>query len=461
MAHVDMQLVSRIVRTGEIDKVLEWGITADDLQTTEGHGMFQYLKTYHTLPETRGAVPGPNAIKAHFGTFELCDDPSMTLEALCSEVRKNRMAKEAEKVMRDGFEDLYRDPVGVIATMQRQMEKLSSLGLKMQDETFASAMDNLIERYDKMEQGIGLSGLSWPWEPFQEATAGIQEDDYIVLYGRPKSMKSFVLSKMAAHSYEEGKKVMVYTKEMPTWQIFRRIAACTIRLPYDELRLGKLKPREKQALLYLHQEVKEQARLTDGQHNIITLSGKDAPAGTDNISWLRSKILKHRPNIVYIDGLYLMSAEGKGGKDHEKVASISRACRQMVLDTGTPVVATMQANRQAAKHERAELDEIAFSDAIGQDATCAIRVINEKDAPTIGLIVGGSREFHLHAVRIWGIPCSNFSYKEAMSEKEIKKAEQNDAKPEEKETAASQVRKPITEKNQQATKAVQEAINRI
>jgi hypothetical protein len=172
------------------------------------------------------------------------------------------------------------------------------------------------------------------------------------------------------------------------------------------------------------------------------------------MTWLRGKIEKYKPDAVFIDGLYLMSADRKTGKDHERVMQISRAARQTVLDTHIPLIATMQANRQASKNGDAELDEIAYSDAIGQDATCAIRSINEKGSPpTIALVLAGSREFELNGIRIGGMPYSDLSFKEAMTDKEVAKAKAKDADEEEKKKKdePKPIRTPVSSKDHTKT----------
>lgn len=113
-------------------------------------------------------------------------------------------------------------------------------------------------------------------------------------------------------------------------------------------------------------------------------------------------------------------------KDHERVMNVSREARQLVLDTSTPIIATMQANRKAAQHNAAELDEIAYSDAIGQDATMAFRCIADRKQPLISLVTGGSREFELPGFRIHGEPASNFGFHSIMDEKDIQKAVDKD-----------------------------------
>jgi hypothetical protein len=186
------------------------------------------------------------------------------------------------------------------------------------------------------------------------------------------------------------------------------------------------------------------------RQNFICLSAQDIQGGGDTIPWLRSKVEKHMPDVQFVDGLYLLSdADGRKNKSsHEKMTGISRGYRQLILDTKIPGIATLQANRKAAGHSNAELDEIAYSDAIGQDATIAARVIAEKTAPTIALVFGGSREFEMHGLRIGGEPATDFDEKGLLTEKDITKAKEKDAGDEEAETkgaAAKPRRQPVTE----------------
>jgi hypothetical protein len=130
------------------------------------------------------------------------------------------------------------------------------------------------------------------------------------------------------------------------------------------------------------------------------------------------------------------------------------------------VIATMQANRQAAKNQTAQLDEIAYSDAIAQDATGIFRVINEKKTPTIALVAGGTREYKIHGVRIHGIPATDFSFKELMTEKDIMTAKEQDAALDEQEDSENIGKKRPVSKARQADlekhdKAVEAALKNV
>ena len=425
--HVELQLLSRIIRTGQLPEVIEYGIQEGDFRTTEGRGLYQHLSGYWRNLETSGAVPGANCFKNLYPGFEFCDDEAMTLDALCTEVRRQHMRVGTRELMTEVNDLLDSDPATALAKLRDGAQQYCSMGMRSHDLRISDAAAAMRSRYERSESGQDVCVLRWPWEPFNDATQGIQDDDYVVFYGRPKSKKTFVMGEFIASAYDQDKLVLAYTKEMPAWQLHRRCVTSIGRFPFDELRLGRLSPELRQEFFYLTEMLEVRSRATHGRHDIIAISGKDAPSGCDSIGWLRGKVEKYKPDVVFIDGLYLMAADSKTRKDEERVKQISRAARQLVLDTHTPIIATMQANRAAAKNADAELDEIAYSDAIGQDATCAIRVINENTSPpTIVLKVAGSREFNLDGIRIGGTPCTDFAFREKLNDRDVARAIKHD-----------------------------------
>lgn len=434
MASAEMQLVCKIIKTGELKKVIEWGINEDDFLMLETKAIYQQLIATFTSGDTSGSVIGPRLAQSKFTQLNLEDvDEHVTLEHLCKEVRDRRLSKIIKERAQAAIEVADVNPLDGLVYMQEGVGEILRLDAgKNTDIDFASGMELVAKQYELAMNGEAVGKIPWPWLAVQDETMGIHEDDFIVFYGRPKSMKSWVLAYLIAWATEGAwlmtgsdkspPRVLVYTKEMTPKNMYQRIAACLAGLPYSDLRKGSLTEAEWASLQHWVQYAKELA----GQNRLIVLSAKDV-AGRDTITWLRSKIDKYAPTVCFIDGLYLMSPENpKIVKDNERVASISRACRQMILDTKVPVIATMQANRKAAQHGRAELDEIAFSDAVAQDCTIAARTIKDKVTPTISIIVGGSREFYMPGFRIKGIPARDFSFDCKLTEADILQAQQSD-----------------------------------
>jgi hypothetical protein len=429
MANAEYQLLSRIVGSGNLGTVIDWGIQDGDFRTNEGKSVWRYIAGYYADAKTRGSVLGANAFATVFPQLQLWDDPSMTTDALCVEVRRARIIAEARESCLALTENIEVDPAGAIATLHVHMQSLLALGdSKNHDVTFRDAIGRLVNRYEQRKNDIyAFAKMPWPWDIMNECTGGIQDDDFIVLYGRPKSMKTWVLVVLLAWAFQNEKTVLIYTKEMTPDNIFQRIAATICQIPYQELRNGKLMPHDELLLMSL-------ARMLQDKYmraNLVCLDGREAGAGGDTVPWIQSKIEKYKPDLVFIDGMYLLSdvTNGKKGPtaDWLRVTNISRAVRSMILHTHTPVVATMQANRGAAKHSDGNLDEIAYADAVAQDATIAMRVINEKWQNTIACVMAGSREFRLHGFRINGKPATDFTFHSVMTEEEIKAAEEKDA----------------------------------
>jgi hypothetical protein len=427
MAAHELQLLSRVIRTGNLQKVIDWGITEKDFLTNEGRTIFLNLVGYYSMPESAGSVIGENAIRERYPTFVLCDDQGMTDDALCLEVRKHRLAMDMDNLMDRARTLNVSDPAAAIGLINSGSMDLLNIGFgKSQDMSLGRAIPKLRRKYQQLQAGVNFAKAPWPWEPFDEETGGIQPDDYIVIYGRPKSYKSWILAYLIAFIIELGLRAVIYTKEMSADNIYNRVYACLARVMYRGLRLGSLSQADQQALYAIERFV-ESGGLGE---NVQCLSGKDTPRGGDTVPWLRSKVDKYKPDIVFVDGMYLMSDVHGAKKDHERVRNISRDLSDLRLSTQTPIIATLQATREAAKHQDANLDEISFSDAIGQDATAAIRVMKEYNKETgkytALLKLGGAREWDLHGFRINVNPARDFSFHSEATASELASAERKD-----------------------------------
>jgi hypothetical protein len=472
MANFETQLNSRIIRDGRaaLQIVLNFGITLDDFRSSEGKGMYQHLLAYYNDKASGGSIPGVHAASILFPNFELCDDPGMATHKLCEELRRQRKVLEAREVASRLAEECERDPMKALSECQSRAQALLALDASQNtDVMYDRSFDDILFEYEQIEAGIDLSKMSWPWPALQGETMGIQDEDYIVFYGRPKSKKSWVLSYLIAWAHEQQKNVLVYTKEMTPKNIYKRVSACLAHIPYREFRKGKLAPADRANLFAL----REYAQELKHSRNFVCLSGQDVQAGGDTIPWLRSKVEKYKPDIMFVDGLYLLSSTDvrKNASREERMTTVSRGFRQLILDTHVPGVATLQANRKAAGHSNAELDEIAYSDAIGQDATIAARVIAENRpvkivedgeerevTNTIALVFGGSREFEMHGLRIGGEPAVDFREKGLLSEKEITKAKERDVAGEEADNAANMKKPKRTPVPATANKKAQDAL---
>jgi replicative DNA helicase len=464
-------LCARVIKSGDIASVLNFGITPEDFTESEAKSFWNVILSYYSQQGMPGSVISPAMMQMHFPTLVWEDDmPGMKIENLCAQVRKNRVRIEANAAMTKCIARIDSPLVDITEDLQELHHTISSiiaLGSKGNtDVNLKTGWGNVLRDMGLARTGTVRAVAPWPWDALNVATCGgIKKDDYVVLYGRPKSMKTWVLIAVLAHLFQHQKKVLVYTKEMSPDNVYARTIATICGMKYDDLReataTGRPLSFDDEKLLYDYWEcISNDPEWSD---RLVVLSGRDAPAGGDTVAWLSSKIDQYRPDVMLVDGMYLLSDQKKSTVDHHRVMNISRDLRQMVFSTGVPVVATMQANRKAAGHTEANLDEIAYSDGVAQDATIAARVINDKSSPTISLVIGGSREFKLHGIRIFGKPAEDFSFHSILDEKDIEKAREADVG-EAEEKAAKAIKKTKREPKVEGTtvaEAMQDAAVRI
>lgn len=428
MASWQHQLLSRIIRTGGLGEVLEWGITQSDFTQAETITLFQAIVAYNSRPETAGSVLGPVAMQTKFPNFVLCDDPGMTTEALCTEVRKDRIKTQTRQLLLQVDNIVEADPAAAVSLLaQSAIDMQNDCSPKKVDVHITDGVSRVWHQYCAVASGERVSLAPWPWEPLQSATLGLRDTDYIILYGRPKSMKTWVLCYLAAYfiSLDIGMRLLIYTKEMDADEMFERIACVISGVDYERFIKGALTPEERMSF----STTVDWLTVMRDRLMVVCLSGQDVPFGQDTVPWMQSKIEHYKPHAVLIDGMYLMSDVEHSRRTHERVANVSRSMRQLVLRTKIPVIATVQANREAAKNEQANTEEVAFSDSLGQDCTMLIRIVNEwrKGKDTLALVMGGAtRRYKLEGFRIFGYPAHNFGYYGDLSSKEADNAVRSD-----------------------------------
>jgi predicted ATP-dependent serine protease len=411
------QLLSRIVNRGlkAYKKVLDWGINEADMHTAEEKLHYLFIKGFYNDAATRGSIPGKNLIKPHFPTWTFVDDKHVTTEALCAMARRDTVMLSTQKMVTKLLDTVEVDHLEALRLAHQEIKEILSLGQQSKDLRYGSGLQDLVQKYHEASQGLNQSKVKLPWESLQEVTGGLQRDDYALIYGRPKTGKSYHLAKLVAHFHHElGLRVLLYTKEMPPEQFLRRTVACEHRLPYVELRSGKLAPGHYEALELALAETYE----VTYQDSLIILNGQDMKRGTDTVDWLEGKIEQYAPDVVLVDGLYLMSpASGKmGGARWERITSISQDARQMQLRTGIPLVATVQANRTGSE-AGADGAEIAGADALAQDASLMLKVVKAKNG--VGaLVCAGSRELQYHGLLVNFQPCTDFTEIRPLTEEE-------------------------------------------
>jgi len=334
MLNYDFLLISAILKTKDLTTVEKLKIGEDFLVSPECKSAFKYLRKYYHNPNTYGHVPSVETFQQTFVGFPIYDDINDSIEVICQEIRSRHLTHQLEEVAEKLiFHANNKDPYGGFNLLRERGITLTSQHDVNDDLPLAESADLLEQEYMMAEQNKGILGIPWPWSKMNEITMGMQKGHLIYVRAKAKTGKTMNMIAAAVHAYMHfNARVLVYSMEMRNVEI-NRIAACFIAgLDLQLASQGKLNPADKKRYFETNRMLKNmelQSTTKDGTRPRawLTTSGE----GSTGISSLKAKIIEFDPDIVLIDGVYLLYDEKskKSDSDWKTILNISRSLKSM------------------------------------------------------------------------------------------------------------------------------------
>jgi len=286
-----------------------------------------------------------------------------------------------------------------ITDRYRSMKKTDD-GVYMFDELVDVFLGYVRERRAK----IGLPfGIPTGWKSLDEAIEGYQPGDLNLILARPKKGKSMSMVYSAYQASKAGYKAMLISMEMGLMQQAKRIIAMAHKLKFEAVKKGEISTFAEKAI----EESKTNAP------PLIYVDGKFRHT-IDDIFVL---IDEHEPNLVFIDGGYLIKINSKYKAKWEVASEIAQELKLMALNFNIPLVVSFQFNREAPKEKKSGgLEHIHLTDALSQLCSVAMSIYGEEGANVKTVETIANREgvnciFQIH----WDWERMDFSEVEAES----------------------------------------------
>lgn len=380
---VENAVLTKILAGGDMRTPTVMGVGEAMFSDLSARLVYADIVDYHGGPHTRGNVPSIDWVLGRHPTF-VPADTHQDLQALCVELKeqhlKIRLAIAADNVL----SAVGGDPMGAYTELAATIRDLGARHVTRQDVTFgADAIADIKATYRRAKEADGLLGIPYPWSSLTRASQGMQEGQFILFYGRPKSMKTWTLLNMGVHAYVgEGCRVLIFSWEQTPEELMRRSAAIMARVDYQRLKTGGLPAADEQRLWANLEVLSAYQRKLPGRRDTpwltITTTRGDTHGG--GVESLRHRIDEMRPDFVGVDGIYQM-VDDRQKKQSVKWGSQSAIIQDLkgcALDFRIPIVATTQANRSGADPLVADGIDVAFADAAVQYADVLVKVYKLK-----------------------------------------------------------------------------------
>ena len=367
MPDIEWQALCRTVQDRDFDALARARITTAFFLDPENAAVFDWIREHWGK---YGSSPSEDAFRREYGDTlietpeplayyidELRDQRRYallldTLDAI-KEPLDNQDTEIAVKLLATGLEGLHQEVTELLDT---------------------DMVDNLEEQmaaYRQLATNPGIAGWPTGFPSMDKATWGLQKSQLVTLVGLQKVKKSMLLMCMNIAAHNAGATTMFISFEMTDQEQ---------RTRHDALRAGISLTHLQHPAAMEDWEWKKLSRMMHTVEGMQHMWLIHDPGRTTTVSAIAAKIALHRPDVVFIDGTYLMDSEEDVPQGSpQALTSITRALKQLASRTEIPIVQTTQALSWKAKRGVLSLDSIGYSSSFAQDSDVIFGVEEVKE----------------------------------------------------------------------------------
>lgn len=271
----------------------------------------------------------------------------------------------------------YEESDDVCTQLGKAQQAILEIGLG-RDGNDVEALPPLVTKYYEQvewryEHKGEMLGLPTGFIDLDNLLGGLRKTDMLVLAGRPGTGKTSLMLNIALNAtHKFNQRVAVFSLEMSKEQIVERLVAQESGIDSQRLRAGKLDdadwPRFVEAASHLS---------TNGRMWI-----DDTPALS--AMQLRSKAhrlhAQHGLDLIAVDYLQLMTADGRHENRNLEVSHLSRSLKALAKELRIPVLVVSQLSRAVEQRQdkRPQLSDLRDSGSIEQDADVVMFVYRDE-----------------------------------------------------------------------------------
>jgi replicative DNA helicase len=353
----EVRLLSRAIRTRDITPLLEAGVTDDWFFVDENRQVWRFLRQHWTRYQE---VPTSVTVVDNFPTYRLLavDD---TLEYLVDQLVEYRKRQHAITVIQDASEAIASGDHNVaISVLSQGVAKLIDEGARESNDI--DLTNNATKRFEDYThiktRPNGLIGFATGFKTIDEATAGLQPGQLITIIAPPKTGKSVLAMQMAVNVHRDGFVPMFQSFEMTNLEQQQRHDSMRSRIAHSRLIRGALTPAEEARYM-------DELKAMESMHKFYLTDSVSAMT----VTGLAAKIEKIRPDIAFVDGVYLMTDEVTGESNSpQALTNITRNLKHLAMAKKIPIVISTQVLLWKMKKRQVSADAIGYSSSFYQDS---------------------------------------------------------------------------------------------
>lgn len=405
---VERGFISKLIETGDM-KILKDLQIKPSFLTGDNRKVFKYISDHFI--ET-GVVPTPRVLLQKFPSYKLethteneVVGTDETLLYWCEELRKKAKHNSMADIVEEVADNLDKgETEEAYAIMKKGVWHIEDEIVYSESVDITKDTKSRKEAYLERKKNKGMLGIPTGIPQLDYILKGLVKETLTTLIATTGIGKTWFLVLIASYAQLNGYKVCIFVTEMSTDIMRDRFEAMLFGMMYDgfdynDFKSGSLPmEKENQYFEFLEDDLPKLESLI-----IETATG---------ISSIVAVIDREKPDLVLVDGAYLMEDEQGAKDDWLRVSHITRDLKKTAKNRHIPVFINSAADQNTSKKSGPGLGDIKYAQSIGMDSDNVIALFRDevmRNDNEMGAIVLKQREGSTGKVYMnWDFHTMNF-----------------------------------------------------
>lgn len=353
---------------GNLHKLQEYLFFANELPAYTY--ITDYVKKYKTLPDITTCRQNGYDLPKAVECFDFYLDASRD-RYVRTLISTSLVSDKVNQLLKDH----PKKAIEALDVLRRQADKVYKS--KELTDIYAGA-DDVVEFMKNANSGTA-NGISTGSDLLDSTIHGLKPSDFVVLFARPGTSKTFIMLSMAKAALDQGKTALFINNELDDLEVCQRFWAMVMGLDTNEMYAGH-------NFTQHFQEIEKQKGIYKAKGSQLYIVNPSEPMHTGK---LRDFIIDLKPDVVFDDSAYLHDPDPTTGQRHfsglEKLNAVIRELRFIAKHLTIPLVVTAQANRESEAKKIVSTSSAAGSDYWAMKSTVMIHLA-EHDTDRYSLI---------------------------------------------------------------------------
>lgn len=371
MASAEHLLISKVINDNDISHVVEAGIRPNHF-SPQWEGVWLWVLDYW---RTHAAIPSLRALNQEFADLELADSNREQFSNLIDEVLNSYRHQKLVETISSAMPLLNSNSTNeAIQMLSDGLQTASAEVARLRDVDLIQSWEERIARYNLMrETPNAIRGIPTGFTGLDRITAGLRPQQLITFVGEAKKGKSLITLIIANAVHTHGKVPMFISFEMSIEEQAARYDAIVSNISHTKIIRGDLTKKEVE-------KIETTLRMRKNMHPF--LMSEDSSSLT-TVSAIAGKIQQHRPDMLIVDGVYLMDDEqGEPKGSPQALTNITRSLKRIAQRFDIPIIGTTQVlgwKLGNKKSRKITADSIGYTSSFSQDSDLVIGVESDPD----------------------------------------------------------------------------------